>query len=161
MNDRETVDRLIRLALDPGASEHEARNAAMQAVRLIDEHKFLDLASAPKKKTIPFELTAFDVQSMIQKLYVMDFDGAIAMIQRFKKRTEKIKNDRVRNLERDFSDEPHWTEKTQHAARRAGRTEQCILCGGPILMLMWIVNPNRRDLTVHLRCFRERQGANG
>lgn len=39
---RETVDRLIRLATNKGASEHEARTAAMQAVKLIDEHKMLE-----------------------------------------------------------------------------------------------------------------------
>jgi phage-related protein len=157
VNVRETVDRLIALALDEGAGEHESRNAAMQAVRLINEHKLLDrkMPASKKRSTIPFELTAFDFNAMMQKLYVMDFDGAVAMIQRLKKRTEKVRETVSRNARRDFEEEPVWTEKTQHAARRAGQPEQCAYCGEAIMILMWICNPHRAQHTIHLRCFRE------
>jgi len=36
------VEQLIRLATNVGASENEARNAALQAVKLIAEHKLLE-----------------------------------------------------------------------------------------------------------------------
>ena len=37
-----TVRRLITLALNAGANEHEARNAAMKACQLIHEHQLLE-----------------------------------------------------------------------------------------------------------------------
>lgn len=158
---RETINRLMALALadipeEDTARTNEARNAAVQALKLISEHKLLDTAGVKKKK-LPIELDAFDVQSLFQKLYVMDFDGAIAMVERFRKRTQKHNQELMKNLERDFRNEATWTEKTQHAARRSNATEQCAYCGGQILALMWIANPFRGDLTTHLRCFRERR----
>lgn len=46
---RVTVQRLIALALNPSANENEARNAALSACRLIQEHQLLD----PPRKARP------------------------------------------------------------------------------------------------------------
>jgi Protein of unknown function (DUF2786) len=43
----ERVRYLMALALDAGANQHEARNAAMQALRLIAQHKLLDSVAPP------------------------------------------------------------------------------------------------------------------
>ena len=53
----EKAHKLIALAVDKSASESEARNAALLAVKLISEHKLLPqhppqrVAEAPKPKT--------------------------------------------------------------------------------------------------------------
>lgn len=39
---------LVRLAVDPGAAEGEARNAALQACRLIAKHELILLARMPE-----------------------------------------------------------------------------------------------------------------
>lgn len=156
---RETVERLMKLALadipdSDTARKNEARNAAVRALKLIDDNKLLDIAGV-KKRDLPVELGSFDAQSLFAKIFVMDFDGAIAMIERFRKRTQKISEEKMRNLRRDFETEPAWTEKTQHAARRAVETDRCTYCGEVILNLMWIANPFRGPLVVHVRCLRE------
>src|SRR5215470_10833475 len=135
---RDTINRLMALALadipeEDTARANEARNAAVQALKLIDEHKLLDGGSG-KKLELPFELTTFDVESMLQKLYIMDFDGVVAMVERFKRRTERISAQRKKNYDRDFQENATWTEKVTHSARRAGRSEQCSYCGEEILM---------------------------
>lgn len=44
------VGKLMALALDASASEHEARNAAMQAVRLIAQHGLMNAKAAPARE---------------------------------------------------------------------------------------------------------------
>ena len=53
---RNRVQRLISLAIDVGTNEHEARNAALQACRLIAEHKLLE---TPVTQTARPEGSAF------------------------------------------------------------------------------------------------------
>jgi hypothetical protein len=47
MNPYERVEKLIALATNAGASESEARNAALSAVKLIAEHKMLSVTPPP------------------------------------------------------------------------------------------------------------------
>jgi hypothetical protein len=51
MNPHERVRDLLRLATTAGTPEHEARNAAWQAAKLIAEHKLLD--NAPQTNAGP------------------------------------------------------------------------------------------------------------
>lgn len=47
------VRKLIKLAVNPSASENEARNAALQAVKLIDQYKMLDECFEPPSSQHP------------------------------------------------------------------------------------------------------------
>lgn len=47
---RDMVRKFMALALDKGASDNEARNSAMHALKLIDEHDLLEAVVLPKGK---------------------------------------------------------------------------------------------------------------
>jgi hypothetical protein len=48
---------LIELAVAPSANEHEARNSALQACRLIKEHGLLKQPSTPAKAPVAYAVT--------------------------------------------------------------------------------------------------------
>jgi 5-methylcytosine-specific restriction endonuclease McrA len=152
MKPRETVDRLIALALDSAASENEKRNAALQAVKLIGEHKLLDRKTPLRRSLSDLHSPLFDL------LMAANFDGAIRYIETLKRRVEKVSADRIRNNRRDIDAEPLWTEVTMHNARRATQFYECMYCGETIPFKVWVVNPLRGARTGHLRCFRDKYG---
>jgi len=65
---RERVDQLIRLATNPGASEHEARNAAMQAVRIISENGLLVEPAADRDAVTRLERAYLEAERKVQRL---------------------------------------------------------------------------------------------
>jgi hypothetical protein len=152
MKPRETVDRLIALAIDPAATIDEARTAAFAAVRLIDEHKLLDRRARASGSEVS---EMFEFRSILEKVQSADFEGAIRVIESLRRRAEHMSQKRIRNLRRDMEDNPTWTEQTQHAARRASNIDQCAHCKETILLWTWMVNPFRESIAMHLRCFRD------
>lgn len=154
MKERETVDRLITLALDPGASENESRNAALAAVKLIDEHDMLDQKIIEGKKRTTISIMV-EFKAVLEKIQSADFDGAISVIESLKRRAERMSADRINNMRADMDAKPTWTEQTTHHARRASYISECAYCHETILMWTWVVNPFRDSIHMHLRCFRE------
>jgi hypothetical protein len=69
---REKVQRLIERAVHPSTSENEARNSAMAACKLIQEHKLLKEAP-PTSRVPPFARTAPDMQAALDDLFGQGF----------------------------------------------------------------------------------------
>jgi len=157
MKERETVDRLIALALDRGASENESRNAALLAVKLIDEHDMLGahLFEEKTKRKRPSISIMIEFKSVLEKIQSADFEGAIREIEVIKRRAERLSHERIRNMRDDMEAKPTWTEQTTHHARHASQIHECAHCHETIMLWSWMVNPHRGSIAMHLRCFRE------
>jgi hypothetical protein len=69
---REKVRRLIERAVHPSTYENEARNAAMAACKLIQEHKLLKEAPPPSRVP-PFARAAPDMQAALDDLFGQGF----------------------------------------------------------------------------------------
>ena len=72
------VKQLIALATNAGASEHEARNAAVQAVKLIFEHKLLEAAPNGAATGFASFLSNLPIDGIMRNLNVVAL-GASAM----------------------------------------------------------------------------------
>jgi Protein of unknown function (DUF2786) len=72
------VQQLIRLATNAGASENEARNAALSAVKLIDEHKLLEQAPNGAATGFAAFMSNLPIDGIMKNLNVVAL-GASAM----------------------------------------------------------------------------------
>lgn len=164
---RETVDRLMRLALadipdSDTARKNEARNAAIKALQLISDHDMLvepTPKGGKKKKKVPTDML-FEFRSVLEKIQSLDFDGAVRVIEDLKNRTQRLSAQRINNMRQDMEAKPTWTEMTIHGAHRATAIAECSSCRETILLWVWVVEPNRDSTRLmHLRCFRESKHA--
>lgn len=143
---RERAEQLMRLAMDPSASEHEARNAAMQAVRLIAMHGMLregdkdELARAHR-----------EIKSLREHVAILQgfFGGAVTVTRRAPDNRTVIPG--VGRLKH----EPTWTERISKKFRmlvEATRSSTCKRCGERYEVgdeIRWAKNRG----AVHPRCY--------
>lgn len=105
---RKRVLQLVTLATDKGAGEHEARNAALQACKLIAEHQLLGEAPAGLGAGFSSFLSALPIERIMGNVNTMALGASALEILSLKAEIETLRseNDRLR------------TKKSYVAARR-------------------------------------------
>lgn len=95
MNPRETVIKLIAQAVDPGASEQEARTFAFKAAQLIVEHKLLGEAPAGLGGFSSF-LSAIPIERIMENVNVMALGASAVEILSLKAEVETLRSENER-----------------------------------------------------------------